>query len=59
MSSESFFFVFSRYNSINSLDISHGNNRFWALQKKAVARRVWEDAKKLGVEGVQPDERYV
>lgn len=45
--------------SISSNDISCCNNKFWALQGKSVAMKVWEAAKKLGVEGNLPDERYV
>lgn len=36
---------------INASGFVYGNNRFWALQNKVVARRVWEEAKWLGVEG--------
>lgn len=45
--------------SISSGDIACCNNRFWALQDKAVARKVWENAKRLGVEGNFPDGNYI
>lgn len=45
--------------SISSGDIAACNNKFWALQSKAVARKVWENAKLLGVQGNLPDDRYV
>lgn len=45
--------------SIDSSDIRGCNNKFWALQSKAVARRVWETAKNLGVEGIRPEEVYI
>lgn len=45
--------------SISSGDIGLCNNKFWALQNKAVARKVWENAKRLGVQGNLPDDTYV
>lgn len=45
--------------SISSNDISRCNNRFWILQGKSVAMKIWEATKKLGVDGNLPDERCV
>lgn len=45
--------------SISNSDIRMCNNKFWALQSKSVARKVWETAKSLGVEGTLPDEHYI
>lgn len=45
--------------SISSGDIAQCNNRFWALQSKSVARKVWENAKSLGVEGKLHDDKYI
>lgn len=37
----------------------HGSNRFWALQNMAVAAKVWEQAKSMGVTGSLRDDVYV
>lgn len=43
----------------SSLDVEQCNNRFWTLQSKTVARKIWEVAKNLGVEGTLPDEAHI
>lgn len=45
--------------SISNADIVYCNNKFWALQGKSVAMKVWEAVKKLGVVGTLPNECYV
>lgn len=45
--------------SISSSDIRLCNNKFWALQSKSVARKVWDAAKSFGVEGTHPEENYI
>lgn len=45
--------------SISSADIIQCNNKYWALQGKAVTKRVWEVAKRMGFEGTLPDDSYV
>lgn len=46
-------------NSISNSDIVKCNNKYWALQSKSMASRVWEAMKILGVEGTLSDECYV
>lgn len=45
--------------SVSSSDIRFCNNKFWVLQSKSVARKMWERAKSLGVEGSHVDDNYI
>ncbi|KAG4947715.1 hypothetical protein JHK87_043722 [Glycine soja] len=42
--------------SLSSADMRLCNNKFWVLQSKSVAQRVWEEARHIGVEGTKKDE---
>lgn len=45
--------------SLSSADMRLCNNKFWVLQSKSVAQRVWEEARHIGVEGTEKDEVYI